>query len=47
MLEKLQRRNYAKNTIHYYLKAVWRFANHFHRNHTSSEHQAHLCQQAI
>ena len=26
MLEELQRRNYAKNTIYYYLKAVERFA---------------------
>lgn len=31
MLEELQRRNYAKNTIYYYLKAVERFAEHFHR----------------
>jgi hypothetical protein len=27
MLEELQRRNYVKNTICYYLKAVERFAN--------------------
>jgi integrase/recombinase XerD len=31
MLEELQRRNYAKNTIYYYLKAVERFAKYFHR----------------
>ena len=48
MLEELQRRNYAKNTIYYYLKAVERFAKHFHRppdqlNHTHlREYQAYL-----
>ena len=48
MLEELQRRNYAKNTIYYYLKAVERFAKHFHRppdqlNHTHlREYQAFL-----
>jgi integrase/recombinase XerD len=48
MLEELQRRNYAKNTVYYYLKAVERFAKHFHRppdqlNHTHlREYQAYL-----
>lgn len=48
MLEELQRRNDAKNTIYYYLKAVERFAKHFHRppdqlNHTHlREYQAYL-----
>jgi integrase/recombinase XerD len=48
MLDELQRRNYAKNTIYYYLKAVERFAKHFHRppdqlNHTHlGEYQAYL-----
>lgn len=48
MLEELQRRNYATNTIYYYLKAVERFAKHFHRppdqlNHTHlREYQAYL-----
>jgi len=48
MLDELQRRNYAKNTIYYYLKAVERFAQHFHRpphqlNHTHlREYQAYL-----
>jgi integrase/recombinase XerD len=48
MLEELQRRNYAQNTIYCYLKAVERFAEHFHRppdtlNHTHSrEYQAYL-----
>ena len=31
MLEELQRRNYAKTTVQYYLKAVERFAQHFKR----------------
>src|SRR5262249_50195502 len=31
MLEELQRRNYAKTTVYYYLKAVERFAKHFRR----------------
>src|SRR5213083_2748652 len=31
MLEELQRRNYAKTTIQYYIQAVERFAKHFHR----------------
>jgi len=30
MLEELQRRNYAKTTVPYYLKAVERFAKYFH-----------------
>ena len=30
MLEELQRRNYAKTTVFYYLKAVERFAKYFH-----------------
>jgi hypothetical protein len=47
MLEELQRRNYAKTTVYYYLKAVERFAKHFHRppdqlNHTHlREYQAY------
>ena len=32
MLEELQRRNYAKTTVQYYLQAVERFANHFKRS---------------
>ena len=32
MLEELQRRNYAKTTIQYYLPAVERFAKHFRRS---------------
>jgi hypothetical protein len=36
MLEELQRRNYAKTTVYYYLKAVERFAKHFYRFRTSS-----------
>jgi integrase/recombinase XerD len=31
MLEGLQRRNYAKTTVQYYIQAVERFAKHFHR----------------
>src|SRR5688572_20416326 len=31
MLEELQRRNYAKTTVQYYLQAVERFAKHFRR----------------
>jgi hypothetical protein len=30
MLEELQRRNYAKTTVYYYLKAVERFVRFFH-----------------
>jgi site-specific recombinase XerD len=32
MLEELQRRNYAKTTVQYYLQAVERFAHHFKRS---------------
>ena len=32
MLEELQRRNYAKTTVYYYLKAVERFARFFHKS---------------
>ena len=32
MLEELQRRNYAKTTIEYYVRAVERFAKHFNRS---------------
>ena len=42
MLEELQRRNYAKNTIYYYLQAVERFAKHFHRPPDQLNH-THLC----
>ena len=38
MLEELQRRNYAKNTIYYYLKAVERFAKHYHRSPDQLDH---------
>src|SRR5215212_4101356 len=31
MLDELERRNYAKTTVQYYLKAIERFAKHFHR----------------
>jgi integrase/recombinase XerD len=31
MLEELQRRNYAKNTVHCYIQAVERFAKYFRR----------------
>src|SRR5262245_27585850 len=31
MLDELQRRNYAKTTVQYYIQAVERFAKHFHR----------------
>src|SRR5262245_20844921 len=43
MLEELQRRNYAKTTIYYYVKAVERFARFFH---TSPDrlNQSHLRQ---
>jgi integrase/recombinase XerD len=43
MLEELQRRNYAKTTVDYYLKAVERFARFFH---TSPDrlNQSHLRQ---
>jgi hypothetical protein len=48
MLEELQRRNYAKTTVYYYLKAVERFARFFHTspdrlNHTHlRQYQAYL-----
>src|SRR5262245_464020 len=48
MLEELQRRNYAKTTVQYYLQAVDRFAKHFRRppdqlNHDHlREYQAYL-----
>jgi site-specific recombinase XerD len=48
MLEELQRRNYAKTTIQYYIQAVERFAKHFHTppdqlNHTHLRtYQAYL-----
>jgi hypothetical protein len=29
MLDELQRRNYAKTTVQYYIQAVERFAKHF------------------
>jgi len=32
MLEELQRRNYAKTTVGYYIQAVERFARHFKRS---------------
>ena len=32
MLDELQRRNYAKTTVQYYIQAVERFAKHFHRS---------------
>jgi Phage integrase, N-terminal SAM-like domain len=31
MLDELQRRNYAKTTVQYYIQAVEGFARHFHR----------------
>ena len=48
MLEEVQRRNYAKTTIEYYIRAVEQFAKHFHRppdqlNHDHlREYQAYL-----
>ena len=48
MLEELQRRNYAKTTVQYYVQAVERFAKHFHRppdqlnHHHLREDQAYL-----
>jgi integrase/recombinase XerD len=41
MLEELQRRNYAKTTVYYYLKAVERFAKYFHRSPDQLD-QSHL-----
>ena len=41
MLEELQRRNYAKTTVQYYIQAVERFARHFRRrpDQLNREHQ--------
>jgi hypothetical protein len=36
MLDELQRRNYAKTAVQYYIQAVERFAKHFHRPQSSS-----------
>ena len=41
MLEELQRRNYAKTTVYYYLKAVERFAKYFHTS-PDQLNQSHL-----
>jgi hypothetical protein len=48
MLDELQRRNYAKTTVEYYIRTVEQFAKHFHRppdqlsqDHLR-EHQAYL-----
>src|SRR5262245_3217852 len=41
MLDELQRRNYAKTTVQYYLRAVERFAKHFHRS-PDQLNQSHL-----
>ena len=41
MLEELQRRNYAKTTVYYYLKAVERFARSFHTS-PDQLNQSHL-----
>ena len=41
MLEELQRRNYAKTTAYYYVKAVERFAKHFHAS-PDELNQSHL-----
>jgi integrase/recombinase XerD len=43
MLEELQRRNYAKTTVYYYLKAVERFAKYFHTS-PDQLNQSHLRQ---
>ena len=43
MLEELQRRNYAKTTVYYYLKAVERFARFFHTS-PDQLNQSHLRQ---
>jgi integrase/recombinase XerD len=48
MLDELQRRNYARTTVEYYIRAVQQFAKHFHRppdqlNHDHlREYQAYL-----
>jgi integrase/recombinase XerD len=41
MLEELQRRNYAKTTVHYYIQAVERFAQYF-RTPPDQLNQSHL-----
>src|SRR4029453_422549 len=41
MLEELQRRNYAKTTVHYYIQAVERFAKYF-RTSPDQLNQSHL-----
>jgi len=41
MLEELQRRNYAKTTVQYYIQAVERFAKYFNRP-PDQLNQAHL-----
>jgi site-specific recombinase XerD len=41
MLEELQRRNYAKTTVHYYIQAVERFAKYFHKS-PDQLNQSHL-----
>src|SRR4029453_9784425 len=41
MVDEVERRNYAKTTVQYYLKAVERFAKHFHRP-PDQLNQAHL-----
>jgi integrase/recombinase XerD len=41
MLDELQRRNYAKTTVQYYVQAVERFAKHFHRS-PDQLNQTHL-----
>ena len=41
MVDELQRRNYAKTTVQYYIQAVERFAKHFHRS-PDQLNQAHL-----
>ena len=43
MLEELQRRDYAKTTVYYYLKAVERFARFFHTS-PDQLNQSHLRQ---
>ena len=52
MLDEVERPNYAKTTVQYYLEAIERFAKHFHRptdrlNHAYlREYQAHLCRRS-
>ena len=36
MLDELERPNYAKTTVQYYLKAIERFAKHFHARRANS-----------